>query len=585
MGCAWPDPDPEHRSIAEFCENGAKAVAEEAHHRPCSTGVLRRAHPSRSSRRTATTGSASRGGSPSRWCCARDAHALRADLVGRRVRPDRRDPARPRRARTRRSSTPAGKTSNEAAFAYQLFARAFGTNNLPDCSNMCHESTSVALAETIGIGKGSVSLEDVHDGRAHRHRRPEPRHQPPADAQRARDRQGARRQDPRGQPAARGRPDAVRQPADGQGPRPASAPSSPTCTCRSGSTATSRCSRRSAPCSSRRRGGRTTARSSTSTSSTAAHDRASRRGPTHMRDARLGRRARRRHRAGPRPDRARRPTCSRASDAHRALLGDGDHPAPQRGRDDQGDRQRRARCRATSASPAPDCARCAGTPTSRATARWASGRRCPTTSSTRCATSSASSRPASTASTPSTRSARCATARPRSSSGWAATSSSAAPDTVVDRGGDARAELTVKVSTKLNRSHVALRAHRADPARARPQRAGPHRRRRPAASPSRTRCRRCTPPEGRSSPPSPHLRSEVDIVCGMAEATLGAAGAVPWADYRSDYTKIRDAIAHVVPGLRGVRREGRPARWLRAAAPAARLPHVPDQGRAGRSSR
>ena len=58
-----------------------------------------------------------------------------------------------------------GKVSNEAAFAYQLFARAFGTNNLPDCSNMCHESTSVALAEAIGIGKGSVSLEDIHDAR------------------------------------------------------------------------------------------------------------------------------------------------------------------------------------------------------------------------------------------------------------------------------------------------------------------------------------------------------------------------------------------------------------------------------------
>ena len=63
-----------------------------------------------------------------------------------------------------------GKTSNEAAFAYQLFVRAFGTNNLPDCSNMCHESTSVALAETIGIGKGSVSLEDVHQRRADRRR-------------------------------------------------------------------------------------------------------------------------------------------------------------------------------------------------------------------------------------------------------------------------------------------------------------------------------------------------------------------------------------------------------------------------------
>ena len=55
-----------------------------------------------------------------------------------------------------------GKTSNEAAYLYQLFARAYGTNNLPDCSNMCHESTSVALAESIGIGKGSVTLEDIH---------------------------------------------------------------------------------------------------------------------------------------------------------------------------------------------------------------------------------------------------------------------------------------------------------------------------------------------------------------------------------------------------------------------------------------
>ena len=53
-----------------------------------------------------------------------------------------------------------GRTSNEAAFLYQLFARAFGTNNLPDCSNMCHESSGVALTETIGIGKGTVTLDD-----------------------------------------------------------------------------------------------------------------------------------------------------------------------------------------------------------------------------------------------------------------------------------------------------------------------------------------------------------------------------------------------------------------------------------------
>lgn len=55
-----------------------------------------------------------------------------------------------------------GRTSNEAAFLLQLFAREFGTNNLPDCSNMCHESSGSALNETIGIGKGSVSLEDIH---------------------------------------------------------------------------------------------------------------------------------------------------------------------------------------------------------------------------------------------------------------------------------------------------------------------------------------------------------------------------------------------------------------------------------------
>ncbi len=61
-----------------------------------------------------------------------------------------------------------GRTSNEAAFLYQLFVRQFGTNNLPDCSNMCHESTSVALAESIGLGKATIRLADFE--------RTEPRH-------------------------------------------------------------------------------------------------------------------------------------------------------------------------------------------------------------------------------------------------------------------------------------------------------------------------------------------------------------------------------------------------------------------------
>ena len=55
-----------------------------------------------------------------------------------------------------------GRTSNEAAFLWQLLARGFGTNNLPDCSNMCHESSGFALSDSIGIGKGTVKLEDFN---------------------------------------------------------------------------------------------------------------------------------------------------------------------------------------------------------------------------------------------------------------------------------------------------------------------------------------------------------------------------------------------------------------------------------------
>ena len=58
-----------------------------------------------------------------------------------------------------------GRTSNEAAFLYQLLARSYGTNNLPDCSNMCHESSGVALSATIGVGKGTVTLDDVHSAK------------------------------------------------------------------------------------------------------------------------------------------------------------------------------------------------------------------------------------------------------------------------------------------------------------------------------------------------------------------------------------------------------------------------------------
>ena len=59
-----------------------------------------------------------------------------------------------------------GRTSNEAAFLYQLFVRMYGTNNMPDCSNMCHESSGKGLSETIGIGKGTVSLQDFDEAEA-----------------------------------------------------------------------------------------------------------------------------------------------------------------------------------------------------------------------------------------------------------------------------------------------------------------------------------------------------------------------------------------------------------------------------------
>src|SRR5262249_3536371 len=59
-----------------------------------------------------------------------------------------------------------GRTSNDAAFLYQLFGRAFGTNSLPDCSNMCHESSGVALNESVGVGKGTVTLEDFEHAEA-----------------------------------------------------------------------------------------------------------------------------------------------------------------------------------------------------------------------------------------------------------------------------------------------------------------------------------------------------------------------------------------------------------------------------------
>jgi len=160
QGCAWPDPDPDHRHTAEFCENGAKAVTEEATLRRVDREFFARHSISELAERTdywlgqqgrITEPMVLRAGAshyePIGWD---EAFRLVADRLHELDSPD------------EAVFYTSGRTSNEAAFAYQLFIRAFGTNNLPDCSNMCHESTSIALAEAIGIGKGSVSLHDVH---------------------------------------------------------------------------------------------------------------------------------------------------------------------------------------------------------------------------------------------------------------------------------------------------------------------------------------------------------------------------------------------------------------------------------------
>ncbi|MFN3393990.1 MAG: molybdopterin-dependent oxidoreductase, partial [Candidatus Thermochlorobacter sp.] len=156
-GCAWPDPD-EHRAVAEFCENGAKAVAEEATTKRVGPEFFARHSVTELSRRTdywlgkqgrLTHPMVLRKGQshyePISWD---DAFKMIAAHLNACRTPD------------EAVFYTSGRTSNEAAFLYQLFARQFGTNNLPDCSNMCHESSGVALKETIGIGKGTVKLSD-----------------------------------------------------------------------------------------------------------------------------------------------------------------------------------------------------------------------------------------------------------------------------------------------------------------------------------------------------------------------------------------------------------------------------------------
>ncbi len=160
-GCAWPDPDDDRSALGEYCENGMKAIAEEATKMSITKaffaehsladiskfsdfkmGKLGRLTEPMVLREGATHYE------PIVW---EDAFILIAKELNALDSPD------------EAIFYTSGRTSNEAAYLYQLFIRAYGTNNLPDCSNMCHESSGVALSHTVGIGKGSVTLNDLHE--------------------------------------------------------------------------------------------------------------------------------------------------------------------------------------------------------------------------------------------------------------------------------------------------------------------------------------------------------------------------------------------------------------------------------------
>ena len=151
QSCAWPSPD-DDRQVAEFCENGAKAVADEATTKRVTPEFFREhsiddlraqtdfwlGQQGRLTQPMVKRASANHY-EPISW---EDAFALIATELNALPSPN------------AAAFYTSGRTSNEAAFLYQLFARQFGTNNLPDCSNMCHESSGAAMSETLGVGKG-----------------------------------------------------------------------------------------------------------------------------------------------------------------------------------------------------------------------------------------------------------------------------------------------------------------------------------------------------------------------------------------------------------------------------------------------
>ncbi|QBJ88253.1 hypothetical protein DDI74_19320 [Chryseobacterium gleum] len=159
--CAWPDPDDERSRLGEYCENGAKALAEEATSKKIGAEFFRENSVYDLAKltdfeisqlgRLAEPMYLPKGGThyqPISWDATFKKIAEKLNAL------DSPDEA---------IFYTSGRTSNEATWVYQLFAREFGTNNFPDCSNMCHETSGYALSRSIGIGKGTVKLEDFYD--------------------------------------------------------------------------------------------------------------------------------------------------------------------------------------------------------------------------------------------------------------------------------------------------------------------------------------------------------------------------------------------------------------------------------------
>src|SRR6201992_1344884 len=159
--CAWPDPDDDRSPIAEYCENGAKALAEEATTKKLtpeffaqnSVADLAKLNDYEIGKkgRIAQPVYLPEGATHYQPISWEDAFKKIGGKLNSLKSPD------------EAAFYTSGRTSNEASFTYQLFVKEFGTNNMPDCSNMCHESSGTALTEVIGIGKGTVTLNDFYD--------------------------------------------------------------------------------------------------------------------------------------------------------------------------------------------------------------------------------------------------------------------------------------------------------------------------------------------------------------------------------------------------------------------------------------